>query len=1255
MLWPSNERKGNQGTGGDERDQLQAIRESIVVSQDPENDLISVQNSRFEGTCTWIVRKPSFVSWKYSTAARPTVFWIKGHPATGKSVLAGFAIDHLKSEGLLCSYFFFRHGDKLKSRSGDCLRSLAYQMACADPLVRKELVGLLNDGRRFDIDSDQVLWRKIFVNGILQRDLSRHCWVIDGLDECSNPTSFLNTILGKQDTASSLKVLVTSRESTELGRNFAALCPGHLTTQLVSPSETLGDIKSYATCKIQSFLEGSDAREALVEKVVEKSQGSFLWTVLVLEGLSTTYGEEEMKQVLEEVPLGMDALYSRTITTMSSMARGKKLATVILRWAVCCTRPLTINELETALSLELKDNFSRIKQSITSLCGQLVTVNNADQVLMIHETAREFLLDESLESEFAINRLSCHTSLARCCLDYLNSDEMKPPRSTRRQSSSARTKPRAEFSKYACSAFSYHLAKSDARANDLLKSVYTFLRGNVLSWIESIARSSSILLLVVTAKNLKTYFNACAIERSPLSRELQTVLGWTTDLIRIAAKFGDALVLAPSAIYSQVPAFCPQETFIHKAAPSSNIFSVLGLSQRTWDGRLANFEFHTGQASAIVYGGKHIAVGLASGTITVYHAMTFQKHLVLDHSEAVKYIAFTQSSDELVSCSMKSIRVWNLRTGNLTRSFSSPPNPMGMVIDGERLIVPARRNFIATWDLKHDCQREHDISWANSDESRSQNVLGVTSTVSISTGHKVLAAGYPDRDILLWDLEENTYMGSCGRQQVHPLQALVLNPNPSLDFLVASYLDGELFLIDPFRNETIARIHANCQTLAASADGRFLAGSPGSGFIQIYEFDTLRMIYRVQAGMYFVKQVTFSEDGFHLADIRGKQCNVWEPSVLLRAIQGDDSSEGTLGADVEAVSVESKNKITSMATNNSDDSIICGKDDGSVDVYNRHTGAWVKTLWKHKSRVSMLCWCCNSRRLISADDSNSIIAWEVQKSSTEGLLAVTQLFHQYIGVGGTVMQVLPRETSEAIIFASWMSDYLMTWEGEKLQEIQSQVEDTSGIHSWVQHPTSTEHAVRLDGRQIQLFTWKELKCIQTVHFDGYHAGQTLRGVFCYQSTADKEGLLLFELLGNRNSAAAPKLIIVDLMNMIGEEEVGAVSSQETTDSAPALGRLSLSVGPCRTLSCTFDRILRILDVDHGTGRVVYLDLQSWVCSAHINDLMKADVPAKRHFFVPYNWVSASSGAVSGVFTRDIVFGRNDELAVVRGGLDLSGG
>src|SRR5438034_8291284 len=136
------------------------------VSEKLEDDLITVEDARMSGTCEWFVAKQSYLKWRDPALDAPSVLWINGKPAAGKSVLAGYVIGQLQKTNADCSYFFFKYGDKSKSRLSACLRSLAFQMACTNVQVRETLLEMQKDDMQFDNDNERTIWRKLFLSGI---------------------------------------------------------------------------------------------------------------------------------------------------------------------------------------------------------------------------------------------------------------------------------------------------------------------------------------------------------------------------------------------------------------------------------------------------------------------------------------------------------------------------------------------------------------------------------------------------------------------------------------------------------------------------------------------------------------------------------------------------------------------------------------------------------------------------------------------------------------------------------------------------------------------------------------------------------------------------------------------------------------------------------------------------------------------------------------------------------------------------------
>ncbi|KAG5815832.1 hypothetical protein H9Q74_002217 [Fusarium xylarioides] len=399
--------------------------------------------------------------------------------------------------------------------------------------------------------------------------MARQYWVIDALDECSNPLVLLQAILPTMDESIPLRIPVTSRDTVELDQGFAVIPVNMVQILPLTTMDTQSDLRLLIKSRSQALaIARPQDRSALAETILDKSRGSFLWTILVIEELQRCHSRKEIHQILEDVPRGMKSLYKRTLDYMSQVSRGKELAKTILIWAACAVRPLTIGELDGALTLDIQDTFPNLEESIATLCGQLVIVDKHGRVNMVHETAREFLISVGLESEFSIDVTRAHTRMAEVCLSYLIGDEMKPPRNRRRRSS-ANLPTRQDFAIYAYTAYSYHLSKADSLATGTFRLVTQFLKSNVLTWIETIADSQDLTQLIRASKHLKAYMNRCVVERSPLDPQMKALRQWSMDLARIPAMFANALAVSPSAIYSLIPPFCPTESMIYKVGGSN--------------------------------------------------------------------------------------------------------------------------------------------------------------------------------------------------------------------------------------------------------------------------------------------------------------------------------------------------------------------------------------------------------------------------------------------------------------------------------------------------------------------------------------------------------------------------------------------------------------------------------------------------------------------------------------------------------------
>ncbi|KAJ5769205.1 hypothetical protein N7520_003764 [Penicillium odoratum] len=1261
------------------RERTKDLKMFLKIPDVLDDDLENVCEARMNGSCRWISNKADYIKWRDGKSGNQRTLWIKGRPATGKSVLSGYIVDQLKESGQACSYFFFRHGDKSKSNLGCCLRSLAFQMASSHIEASDAILGVQADGVCLDSVDERTLWRILFLSGIFQAPMARHYWVIDALDECSNPAILFNTIFSNMGESIPLRILVTSRDTVDLAQRFSVIPPNLFQYLPILETDTESDLRLLIQRKTQALtVVGPDDQGTLAEKILDKSKGSFLWTILVLEELLCCHSKKEIQQILQDVPRGMVSLYRRALTSMSQATRGKKLAKTILMWAVCAIRPMTIGELDGALTLEIHDSFPILKESIAALCGQLVVVDKYGRVNMVHETAREFLVADGLDSEFYIEKTKAHTRMAHVCLEYLAGEEMKPPRNTRRRSSANFPARRLDFAAYAYTSFSYHLSRADPSAAETFQLVVQFLKCNVLTWIEMIAGCQNLSYLIRASKHLKTYVNACATEHSPLDPHIRDLRQWIADLARIPAMFANALMVSPSSIYSLIPPFCPTESMIYNIGGSGQRLAVSGALMKHWDDRLLCIDFRQGQPRALRYGDEFLAVGLSSVSVVLYYVTSYQEYKVLEHGEGVEFIAFAIRSGLLATCGRRMIKIWDIRSGEVIHSFASLPRPMAMEFDDETLLVASGNNYIASWHLGHDVEPTSVlVPWCDTNTPETSRKLprGSPCALTLSTSHRMLAVAYSGQPIILWDMEEDAFAGSCGKKlssgetSTHVVVALAFNPNPDISLLAVSYLDGDLALLDPFTDQQLECFRANCQTLVPSPNGRLLAAGGADGIIHVYQFDTFKLLYRVKSSNSFIKQLAFTRDSMPFADIRGTHCTVWEPEALLRESLSDGSSGTTFATEVETVSTEAKAKITAIAIHHMSEIVFCGKDDGSVVLYERKMAVSLGTLYSHKSPVRLLVWIETRDSLLSVDASNRIFLHKIRKSAEKGWPGdLTVLFKSHLHSGEAIRDVLVGEVAGKFLVSTRESDHLFNLNSGQYERKQPYPK-IPGARKWLPHPDSSLHLICVYNVKICTYCWSDWSEASCFALPLNKEGTELKNATLYSLGPKRRIMLDFLLLGSSTNINRIAIIEAEFLSVVKNDDrvfqgkhLGATVAlgQVATDEAKNFILTSSLAAPGYLQMTAFElSVAHVIDIHES--KLVFLNRSSWVCSVDLSE-SRSGIPQSKdspgtevfeHFFVPYDWFAGNRDIVCALAKRDIMLTRGGDLAVIRGGLDYA--
>jgi WD40 repeat protein len=1247
---------------------MRILTGDLDMIETQEEELASLADMEAPGTCAWLLEKPSFIQWRdaqgddaqidsevssrlrsvtfgrtqFSNQQRPPrFFWLTGLPGSGKTFLAGHVVRNLRDRE--CSSYFLKHSDKSRHGLAGLLKSLACQMARHDIGIRRSLLSSHQDENLMSESNDATrVWRTLFGLKILRNNFQkRQYWVIDGLDECHGATELLS-LFAKIPAHLPLSIFITSRRDVSLERAFTRL---PAVAEHININDTLQDIRRYLEENSEDLpMDDGAAVEDLIDKLVLKSNGSFLWTTLTLQRLQNSWTDTAIDKVLEDVPDGMNELYIRILEDMEKGvekdASNKELTKAILRWVVCAARSLTTAELQEALRLDIGQKVFRLERTIESLCGQLVAVDKQGKVMLVHDTARDFLLDQQIHSDFAIDKESAHARLANKCLQFLMHEHRKPL-APRRNLNNTVDPGTSAFQEYANLHFSDHVAKSTPMSSfGPMNLLERFLETSVLSWIEYIVQRRDLNPLTQTAKNFKTYLNRRIDFQAPLGPSMKTISDWATDLVRLVTAFGRYLLQDPSAIHRIIPPLCPGHSIINRKFGNPHLgLEVTGVSAKGWSDRIALVMFPTDHTTAIACCERRYAVGLKSGIVILYYASTCQEALRLSHGEPVKHLRFSTAEDYIIVAGKTSMAMWNYETGQNTWLADLPSEPLACCLSGDdaAVIVATRDKSIIEWDTRDGSTFDQLLWTIDQDESHLQQQD--PHLVHISSELNLLALAYRNEPIALFELTEPTRP----RYIEVPTDITSLAFNPVLSMMAIGLFDGELWTFGIWDLRKIAEAKVDATYLAASPDGRTLIAGMTSGNIQIHDFDSLNLLHIIPSVDEEIICTTFTGNGLRFLDIRRHEFNVWEPLVLVQRQDNDDStSEGQTSFStapsqyVQAYAGTEEPLITSMATHHTGDYIFCGKENGTVTVYETKKGRPIKDLYTHlMSSVVHMDWNSAREVLVSSDTSSRILLHRIIMVQTRSASGPRYAWQAQMVLDRRqdqpVRQVLLSADGEYLMVSTLHSEDLWTLDGRVAYSHQCDHPHQTGALSqkWSTNPRHKRQLFEAHNEGVHVLEWEK-------HSENgpILTNFTVEADDCINSQSRDSGVH-FVRVGveawvayDSNPLTRPLVWPTPPSSSSTIATVSAGTLQQLSLVAPEITSL---VGMCRS-------------------QLVFLNEDDWICSMRLDEAGQQK-SRTRHFPIPHCWQSSSRQLLCLVSIKgDVVLAKGEELAIVKRGL-----
>lgn len=1022
------------------------------------------------------------------------------------------------------------------------------------------------------------------------------------------------------------------------------------------------DIERYISSRMTELVVESASEKAdLMQQILAKSSGSFLWVRLVMDELRMLTATKSMTEVLAGIPKGMTPYYERIVAKMAENEREKHISKVILRWVVSAARPLSTLDLSQALDLETQTSFPSISAAIEVLCGQLVYIEKqTDLVHIVHATAREFILSSSA-GEFQVTRAAAHELIALTCLQLLCSRALAPPRHRRFLTDKRHVSE--GLLKYAMSHFSEHVHGAPSESARILIELDRFFRSNIMTWIDLQATRGDLHGLIRAAKDLTAFLERRAKHVSPLNQQLQakTVEGWSVSLSRLATKFGKALLASPSSIYFLIPPLCPTNTVVFKSfGRSPDGLALLGAKTTDWDDCIATIDFKDRTASAVACGVTQLAVGMECGDVFLFHHRSFQHESTILTKYPIDLLHFVEPAGYVAGCSNKFLTLWS-RKGEVIWETRLRSRCLFLASTSTELIGITEGGRGLTWDLTTGkLLEQHNYPYQQPDLEDAQGVdyrtvpFRAPGFVSMSPDMEVLALGYRTGPVCLWDFKQKVFIGWAMDENNGVANHVLFNPNPNVSLVLVAYGGSPLGLFDSWSGSLIQYFdpnpgkHNNYASIACSPNGNTLATVDVRGTLRVLDFESLTPLYQVQTPALSFRSLTFTSDGANIIDVTDSDMRIWSPATLVRKTIDEEASTSEIDHSALAV-VEGKYesvrgaKITAIHAHRSLPIVFSSNNQGGVLAYYSKTGVKGTILYRHPHQAYVKEIATSNTDLIASCDVNSFVqVWSLDLKDQTAVRVRTMAASMRLHA--PIRQLLFSPSGKFLLVSTTESDHVyLAQDGEVVGSRVFTREDRCAWR-WLtpDGPSKFDEFMLVDNSQLQRYSAPNFPSLAVESmFSSIITLDYNSGDGCAPTSFDsatfvrKAQTLLLAVRHQASHVSSSKLYFFR-------------TPEELSQSGWDLGNMTLQPF-AHMLSSECDRFI---GMSSNGKRAIFLHADSWISSVELNN----DNPQEysqytRHFFVPGELTRRTDEILPAITCDDdVVFCLHGDLSIVKNGL-----
>jgi WD40 repeat protein/serine/threonine protein kinase len=279
--------------------------------------------------------------------------------------------------------------------------------------------------------------------------------------------------------------------------------------------------------------------------------------------------------------------------------------------------------------------------------------------------------------------------------------------------------------------------------------------------------------------------------------------------------------------------------------------------------------------------------------------------------------------------------------------------------NGKRIFTSGEDTTIRVWDL------------ATGEMLRTfQGQNSPVCAMAVSPDGKYIAYGGDEGTVKLWNAETGAEVVTL-RGHPSPVMSLAFGPTGKRLAAGSYSSDGAIIVWDVPTGAPIATSggQTEVRTLAFSPDGKHIASGSGDWTIKLWDAQTGTEVTTLRGHKGWVLAVGFNPDGTRIiSGSRDKTIRVWdaESGDMLTMIAGHEGA------------------VIGVAFNPHDELIVSGSDDNTVRVWDAQTGKEMKRFHGHEAAVGWVAFSPDGTHIVSGSRDDTVKTWDavIDREST---------------------------------------------------------------------------------------------------------------------------------------------------------------------------------------------------------------------------------------------------------------------------------